>query len=296
VFVLGEKVVYSASDLAAAARCQYALLRVFDAKLGRGPAVTVEDELLARTAALGDQHERRRLARLRDEFDDQVAVIGRPAYTLAGLTAAAEATRRAIADRAPVVYQAAMFDGRFVGFADFLVRDGQQYRVVDTKLARSAKVPALLQLAAYADTLARAGVAVAPEAELVTAGLGEVAAYRRRRGCRSYRRRRWCRCRRSCPRRRRYGRRRRRWGSPAPDRPVLCPQPDSSPRDTMSGLCTTPARENLDVTTVTDNNGAHDMVRIERQRLVAGSAPGHKAPDLLDLSRPTPGFVNSPRI
>jgi predicted RecB family nuclease len=46
------------------------------------------------------------------------------------------------------------------------VRDGQQYRVVDTKLARSAKVPALLQLAAYADTLTRAGVAVAPEAEL----------------------------------------------------------------------------------------------------------------------------------
>ena len=39
-----------------------------------------------------------------------------------------------------------MFDGRFVGFADFLVRDGQRYRVVDTKLARSAKVTALLQL------------------------------------------------------------------------------------------------------------------------------------------------------
>ena len=166
VFVIDGRTVYSASDLAAAARCEYALLRAFDAKLGRGPAVSVNDELLARTAALGDDHERRRLDRLRDEFGDQVAVIGRPAYTQAGLTAAAEATRRAIANGAPVVYQAAMFDGRFVGFADFLVRDGEQYRVVDTKLARSAKVPALLQLAAYADTLARSGVAVAPEAEL----------------------------------------------------------------------------------------------------------------------------------
>ena len=126
VFVTGDSIVYSASDLAAAARCEYALLRDFDAKLGRGPAVTVEDELLARTAALGNEHERRRLDRLRDEFGDGVAVIGRPAYTLAGLTAAAEATRRAIANRAPVVYQAAMFDGRFVGFADFLVRDGEQ--------------------------------------------------------------------------------------------------------------------------------------------------------------------------
>ena len=177
VFVSGDCIVYSASDLAAAARCEYALLRDFDAKLGRAPAVSVEDELLARTAALGTEHERRRLDQYRDEFGDGVAVIGRPAYTLAGLTAAAEATRRAIANRAPVVYQAAMFDGRFVGFADFLVLDGERYRVTDTKLARSAKVPALLQLAAYADALAGAGVPVAPEAELEL-GDGTVVRYR----------------------------------------------------------------------------------------------------------------------
>lgn len=177
MFVADGSIVYSASDLAAAARCEYALLRDFDAKLGRGPAVAVEDELLARTAALGSEHERRRLDRLRDEFGDGVAIIGRPAYTPAGLTAAAEATRRAVANRAPVVYQAAMFDGRFVGFADFLVLDGERYRVTDTKLARSAKVTALLQLAAYADALAGSGVPVAPEAELEL-GDGTVVRYR----------------------------------------------------------------------------------------------------------------------
>ena len=166
VFLTGGGIVYSASDLAAAARCEYALLRDFDATLGWGPAVSVEDELFARTVALGNEHERRELDRLRDEFGDAVAIIGRPAYSIAGLTAAAAATRRAIANGAPVVYQAAMFDGRFVGFADFLVRDGEQYRVVDTKLARSPKVTALLQLAAYADALAASGVPIAPEAEL----------------------------------------------------------------------------------------------------------------------------------
>ena len=166
VFVTGDGVVYSASDLAAAARCEFALLRDFDAKLGRGPAIAIEDELLARTATLGDEHERRALADLREEFGDAVAVIGRPAYTPAGLAAATDATRRAVADGAPVVYQAAMFDGRFLGFADFLVRDGERYRVVDTKLARSEKVTALLQLAAYADALAASGVPVATEAEL----------------------------------------------------------------------------------------------------------------------------------
>ncbi|OMC40644.1 TM0106 family RecB-like putative nuclease [Mycobacterium sp. IS-1264] len=177
MFVTGDSIVYSASDLAAAARCEYALLRDFDAKLGRGPAIVVEDELLERTAALGDRHEQRELDRLRAEFDDAVAIIGRPAYTLEGLTAAAEATRRAIADRAPVVYQAAMFDGRFVGFADFLVADGERYRLVDTKLARSPKVTALLQLAAYADALAGMGVSVAPDAEL-RLGDGSVVRYR----------------------------------------------------------------------------------------------------------------------
>ncbi|OBI50879.1 nuclease [Mycobacterium kyorinense] len=167
MFVTGGNVIYSASDLAAASRCEYALLRNFDAKLGRGPAMAVEDDMLARTARLGDAHERRRLEWFRSQFGAAVAVIGQPAYTVAGLTAAVEATQRAIADGAPVVYQAAMFDGRFVGFADFLVRDGERYRVADTKLARSAKVTALLQLAAYADTLARSGVPVAPEAELI---------------------------------------------------------------------------------------------------------------------------------
>jgi predicted RecB family nuclease len=182
VFVASEdteaadaRVIYSASDLAAAARCEYALLRSFDAQLGRGPAVAVEDELLARTAQLGDEHEQRHLDELRSLAD--VAIIGRPPYTVAGLTAAAEQTMRAVERRAPVIYQAAMFDGRFAGFADFLVFDGEQYRLRDTKLARSVKVEALLQLAAYAETLAKAGVPVAEEVELVL-GDGATATYR----------------------------------------------------------------------------------------------------------------------
>lgn len=163
-----DSIVYSASDLAAAARCEYALLREFDAKLGWGQQVTVTDELLERTATLGDEHERRRLDQLRDEHGDGVAIIGRPVpFTVENVTAAAVQTRRKIDDRAPVLCQAAMFDGRFVGFADFLVlRDGM-YQVSDTKLARSAKVTALLQIAAYADTLAQAGVPMHPEAELI---------------------------------------------------------------------------------------------------------------------------------
>jgi uncharacterized protein len=176
VFVIDDRVVYSASDLAAAARCEYALLRAFDAKLGRGPRMRVEDELLARTSTLGDEHERRELDDLRTEFGD-VTIIGRPDYTAAGLRAAFDQTMRAVERRSSVIYQAAMFDGRFAGFADFLILEDGRYRVADTKLARSAKVEALLQLAAYAHTLENAGVPVAPEAEILL-GDGALARYR----------------------------------------------------------------------------------------------------------------------
>ncbi len=176
VFVDDGIVFYSASDLAAAARCEYALLRSFDAHLRWGPPVAVEDELLARTAKLGGEHEHRHLDELRSRADESVVVIGRPKYTVAGLTAAAEQTIRAVERRAPVIYQAAMFDGRFVGFADFLLFDGEEYRLRDTKLARSVKVESLLQLAAYADVLATAGVPVCTEVELVL-GDGAAASY-----------------------------------------------------------------------------------------------------------------------
>ena len=66
MFVADDRVIYSASDLAAAARCEYALLRSFDARLGWGPPVAAEDELLARTAELGGEHEQRHLDELRE--------------------------------------------------------------------------------------------------------------------------------------------------------------------------------------------------------------------------------------
>lgn len=167
--------IYSASDLAAAARCEYALLRSFDAHLGWGPRVSADDDLLARTADLGHDHEQRHLAEIR--ADTEVTIIGRPAYTVAGLTAAAEQTMNAVRRREPAIYQAAMFDGRFAGFADFLTFDGHRYRLRDTKLARSVKVEALLQLAAYADALDTAGVPVADEVDLLL-GDGAVSSYR----------------------------------------------------------------------------------------------------------------------
>ncbi|WP_066916324.1 acetolactate synthase large subunit [Mycobacterium interjectum] len=76
----------------------------------------------------------------------------------------------------------------------------------------------------------------------------------------------------------------------APDRPVLCLESDGSAMYTISGLWTQ-AREKLDITTVLYDNSAYDILRVELQRVGAGSSPGPKALDLLDLSRPTMDFV-----
>ena len=80
-----------------------------------------------------------------------------------GLIEAARATEQALRDGADVVYQAALFDEPWFGYADFLVRvDGvpsrfgdYAYEVRDTKLARKPSANALVQMAHYGSMLER---------------------------------------------------------------------------------------------------------------------------------------------
>lgn len=171
------RIVWSASDLKAAAECEFAWLRAIDAKLGRVPAVDdPEDATLERAARLGTAHELRVLDEYRARWGDAVREI--PAARSSDVEALADAVRRtdaALADPAvEVVYQAAFSTAEFVGFADFLVRtpevdaEGRRPWIVqDTKLARRARVTALMQLAAYVDQLDRLRVPRADEVQLL---------------------------------------------------------------------------------------------------------------------------------
>ena len=77
---------------------------------------------------------------------------------------------------------------------------------------------------------------------------------------------------------------------------ITTPEPPATARQwTPRRGCRRPARENLDATTLTDNTGADDMVRIEPQRLAAASAPAPTAPDPLDLV-PHRVSSNPPRV
>ncbi|HET8880122.1 MAG TPA: TM0106 family RecB-like putative nuclease [Arthrobacter sp.] len=169
--------VYSASDLVVAADCEYQLLRKLDEKLGRAAKADFgTDEMLRHAAALGDVHERKVLDGFVAEFGDWDPARGRGVYDVVPAAAMDRATLAAKHDEsiaalragADVVFQAAFFDGQFHGRSDFLVRqDDGGYAVFDTKLARHAKVTALLQLAAYGDQLLKAGIDVAPAVTLV---------------------------------------------------------------------------------------------------------------------------------
>ncbi|SDE39078.1 TM0106 family RecB-like putative nuclease [Rhodococcus tukisamuensis] len=175
MFLLDDVLIYSASDLSQAAQCEYALLRRLDAKLGRiEPAGTDRrDAMLDRTSELGATHEQRQLDRYVERFGEGVVRIDRPRLDFEELSRANKATVAAARAGADVIYQGTFFDGRFLGFCDFLVREGDRYVVVDTKLSRHAKVTALLQLAAYADALTSDGIPTASHATLV---LGDHAA------------------------------------------------------------------------------------------------------------------------
>lgn len=173
MYLVDGTVVTSASDLKKASECEFAFLRALDAKLGRIEAVPdPEDAMLERSGRMGDAHELRVLERYREQFGTGVVEIERPSVRdAAAVDAAVDATNAAFAAGAPVVFQATFADDGFIGFADFIVRqpDGR-YLVQDSKLARRAKVTALLQLAAYAEQLDRIGV---PRADTVELLLGD---------------------------------------------------------------------------------------------------------------------------
>ncbi len=150
------------------------------------------DDALNLVFSKGMDHERAYLGRLRGAGRVVTEIPTR--YDVAGRIEAEQQTLAAMRAGADVIYQATFYDGRWGGQADFLLRTerpgglgGWSYDIADTKLARRLKVPALLQMATYAERLAGLQ-GVPPEFLTVVTGDGverpwrlvDVAAYARR--------------------------------------------------------------------------------------------------------------------
>jgi len=150
------------SDLVSFAECQHAT--TLDLGVARGASTRPfrHDPTLDLIRRKGLEHE----ARLLETYEAEgktVAVLERPATSgLEDLRASADATLAAMRSGAEVIYQGTLFDGRWLGHPDFLLRVDRpsdlgewSYEAAESKLALYAKPSALLQLCAYSVGLTR---------------------------------------------------------------------------------------------------------------------------------------------
>ncbi|MFZ5852781.1 MAG: TM0106 family RecB-like putative nuclease [Actinomycetota bacterium] len=158
MYAADGRLVVSASDLVSWLACRH--LTGLERQVAWGELARPTQEGLDNTAARrGDEHEAALLAEMRAAGRSVVDIGAVGSH--ADLVAAQERTVRAMRAGVDVVYQAAFFDGTWRAHADFLEkRPGRpsafgdwSYEVADAKLARRMKVPAVLQMALYADLL-----------------------------------------------------------------------------------------------------------------------------------------------
>jgi predicted RecB family nuclease len=172
VHLLDGKPVYSAGDLVGFLACEHLTDLERAALAGATTRPIRDDPEIELIRKRGFEHERWYITQLEAERRTVTRIEpdtsadqpdGQPMSHADEFREQLRLTRSAIERGDDVIYQAALFDGTWRGHADFLLRvDGPNagselgdfhYEIADTKLARSTKASALLQLCTYVDLL-----------------------------------------------------------------------------------------------------------------------------------------------
>lgn len=177
------RLVLSPTDLTKHLACAH--ITTLDHAVSRGELAKPDqqaDEMLELIFDKGRDHESGYLQQLRDEGRSIAEIT--TGFSGADRRRGEQETLDAMRSGVDVVYQGAFFDGFWGGQADFLLRNERpsslgpwSYDVADTKLARRLKVPALLQMAMYAERL-EALQGVEPEHLYVVTGDGAMNPWR----------------------------------------------------------------------------------------------------------------------
>lgn len=184
---INDRLIYSATDLVGFVECGHLASLERAAASGHLDRPVRTDPVLDRIAQRGLLHEERFLDSLRSEGVDVVEVESFDDTPYDELLALGrDSTLAAMRDGAHAIYQAVLFDGRRLGYADFLRRVEQasdlgswSYEVWDTKLARHAKASAVLQLCMYSDMLGEMQGRTPTEMHLALGGVqGERVSFR----------------------------------------------------------------------------------------------------------------------
>jgi predicted RecB family nuclease len=180
-----NNVFLSPSDLTAYLACPHQTTLAAEVMRGERKKVFSREPLAALIAEKGDLHEQRHLRSLVDAGKHVVSIElrGNPRDP-ATYVEAHRATVAAMTSGADVIYQATFSRDGWTGRADFLIRverpsdlGGWSYEPHDTKLARSSQPNAVLQLAWYAEEVARVQGHLPDRVHLVL-GNSEVASFR----------------------------------------------------------------------------------------------------------------------
>jgi predicted RecB family nuclease len=153
--MFNQTVTFSATDLVNFLGCRHSIYLDMS-ELSNPSAMSADDSFLALLQAKGLAHEQRYLASLRAQ-GKEVADLPTDASNRDRVAQ----TRKAMAAGVDVIYQGALQQGRWHGYADFLVRvagdsiwGNFHYEPVDTKLSSTAKPKHALQLSVYSRLLA----------------------------------------------------------------------------------------------------------------------------------------------
>src|SRR5256886_9296505 len=154
------RLILSASDLTGFLECPHLTQQELAATRGELVRPKRDDPELELVARHGTEHEQAHL----DSYASggkSVARVETWGATVEAYWKARAQTLEAMRSGVDVIYQATLFDGRWLGYADFLQKvdvpselGAHSYEVVDTKLARSAKAAALLQTSLYSELVA----------------------------------------------------------------------------------------------------------------------------------------------
>ena len=174
--------VFSASDLVGFLACEHLTHLERAAMAGLVERPHRDDPELDVLRRRGEQHEQRYLADLETQGRNVVRIERHDdAERGERIRLQAHETLAAMQTGADVIYQATFFDGRWLGYADFLLRmeadAGSRppwgpwyYEVADTKLAHHVKAGAVLQICSYVDQLERIQRVMPREMRVVLGG------------------------------------------------------------------------------------------------------------------------------
>ena len=164
------RLVYSSTVLVGFLKCEHLASLEQAAVAGHLPRLIGADAVLGRIAQRGERNEAHFLGSQRAQGvtvgeveSDQLLPTGQR------VARGRDATLAAMCEGADTIYQAALFDGRSLGYADFLRRviapsalGPWCYEVWDTKSAQHAKVSAVLRLCMYLDSPGEQGYQTTP--------------------------------------------------------------------------------------------------------------------------------------